>query len=44
MDDADGVNGQAGAPTLDKLIASIESAYPNRLVEVAHNILRITPR
>jgi len=44
MDDADGVNGQAGAPTLEELIASIKSAYPNRLVEVAHNILRITRR
>jgi hypothetical protein len=44
MDDADGVNGQAGAPTLEELTASIESSYPNRRVEVAHNILRITPR
>ena len=43
MDDADGVNGQAGTPKLEELIASIESEYPNRHVEVAHNILRITP-
>jgi ribosomal RNA adenine dimethylase len=44
MDDADGVNGQGGSPTLAELIASIESAYPNRHVEVARNIIRITPR
>ncbi len=43
MDDADGVNGQAGTPKLEELIASIESEYPNRHVVVAHNILRITP-
>ena len=40
LDDADGVNGQAGAPTLEELTASIESAYPNRLVEVAHKELK----
>jgi len=38
MDDADGVGG------LDELIATIESAYANRQVEVAQNIIRITPR
>jgi hypothetical protein len=26
------------------VIASIESSYPKRRVEVAHNIIRITPR
>ncbi len=44
MDDADGVNGQGGAPTLQDLVASIQSNYPNRTVEVARNIIRITPR
>jgi hypothetical protein len=43
MDDADGVNGQGGAPTLQDLIASIQSNHPNRRVEVARNIIRITP-
>lgn len=38
MDDADGVNG------LEELIASIEANYPARQVEVARNIIRITPR
>ncbi len=38
MDDADGVTG------LQELMASIESNYPNRQVEVARNIIRITPR
>lgn len=38
MDDADGVVG------LDGLIASISLTYPNRQVEVARNIIRITPR
>jgi hypothetical protein len=44
MDDADGVNGEGGSPTLDELIASIRSEHPNREVEVARNIIRITPR
>ena len=44
MDDADGVNGQGGSPTLEELIASIRSQYPNRQVEVERNIIRITPR
>ena len=44
MDDADGVNGQGGSLTLPELIASVESNYPNRRVEVARNIIRITPR
>ena len=44
MDDADGVNGEGGSPTLEELIASIRSNYPHREVEVANNIIRITPR
>lgn len=44
MDDADGVNGQGGSPTLPELTASIESNYPARKVQVARNIIRITPR
>ena len=44
MDDADGINGEGGSPTLPELIALIESSYPKRCIEVAHNIIRITPR
>ncbi len=44
MDDADGINGEGGSPTLPELIASIEANYPNRRVEVARNIIRITPK
>ncbi len=38
MDDADGVAG------LSDLLAAIASRHPDRQVEVAHNIIRITPR
>ena len=44
MDDADGVNGEGGSPTLEELIASIHANYPGRQVEVARNIIRITPQ
>jgi hypothetical protein len=44
MDDADGINGEGGSPTLDQLIAMIETNYPGRHVEVARNIIRITPK
>jgi len=44
MDDADGVNGEGGSPTLEELIGSIQADYPDRHVEVARNIIRITPR
>jgi len=43
MDDADGVNGEGGSPTLEELIGSIHADYPDRHVEVARNIIRITP-
>ncbi len=43
MDDADGIRGEGASPTLEELIASIRSHYPNRQVEVDRNILRITP-
>jgi hypothetical protein len=41
MDDARGLNGQNGAPTVAELKQRIESQYPGRLVEVKHDILRI---
>jgi hypothetical protein len=44
MDDADGINGEGGSPTLAELVASIEANYPSRRVEVARNIIRITPK
>ena len=44
MDDADGVNGEGGSPTLEELVASIHANFPERQVEVARNIIRITPK
>ena len=43
MDDARGLNGQNGAPTVDQLKQRIETDFPGREVEVKHDILRITP-
>ena len=42
MDDARGLNGQNGAPTVAELKQRIESEFPGRLVEVKYDILRIT--
>src|SRR5207244_13628340 len=44
MDDARGLNGQNGAPTVTELKQRIESEFPGRLVEVKYDILRITSR
>ena len=44
MDDARGLNGQNGAPTVAELKHRIESEFPGRLVEVKYDILRITSR
>lgn len=43
MDDARGLNGQNGAPTVAELKQRIESEFPERCVEVRYDILRITP-
>jgi hypothetical protein len=43
MDDARGLNGQNGAPTVQQLKQRIEGAYPGRGFEVKFDILRITP-
>lgn len=43
MDDARGLNGQNGAPTVVQLKQRVESEFPGRKVEVKHDILRITP-
>lgn len=42
MDDARGLNGQNGAPTVEELKRRIELEVPRRRVEVKHDILRIT--
>ena len=43
MDDARGLNGQNGAPTVEQLKQRIEAEFPGRSVEVKYDILRITP-
>jgi hypothetical protein len=41
MDDARGLNGQNGAPTVEDLKRRIEAEFPERSVEVKYDILRI---
>jgi hypothetical protein len=41
MDDARGLNGQNGAPTVEELKRRIEAEFPGRSVEVKFDILRI---
>ena len=43
MDDARGLNGQNGAPTVPELKQRLEAKFPGRLVEVKHDILRVVP-
>ncbi|MBZ5532704.1 MAG: class I SAM-dependent methyltransferase [Acidobacteriia bacterium] len=43
MDDARGLNGENGSPTVDQLKQRIAAQFPGRVVEVKHDILRITP-
>ncbi len=42
MDDADGLNGKNGAPTIAEVTQRIEMDFPRHTVTVANNILRIT--
>lgn len=42
LDDARGLNGRNGAPTVAELKSRIESEFPGRRVELKHDILRIT--
>jgi len=44
MDDARGLNGQNGAPTVEEVKRRVESEFPDRVVDVQYDILRITPR
>src|SRR5205823_1595110 len=43
MDDARGLNGQNGSPTVEQLKQRIEKEFPARSVEVKYDILRIMP-
>jgi hypothetical protein len=43
MDDAHGLNGKNGALTIEEVTKKILTDFPNRKVEVAFDILRITP-
>jgi hypothetical protein len=43
MDDARGLNGMNGAPTLAGVTHQIQSRFPEMKVEVAYDILRISP-
>ena len=42
MDDARGLNGENGAPTVAELSKRIQSEFPGKKIEVKHDILRIT--
>src|SRR5207302_1528555 len=42
MDDARGLNGQNGSPTVPQLKQQIEAEFPDRKVDVKYDILRIT--
>jgi len=44
LDDARGLTGQNGVPSVGDVKQHIESRFPTRLVEVQHDILRITLR
>jgi hypothetical protein len=44
MDDARGLNGQNGSPTVPELKRRIESEFSGRGFEVKYDILRITPK
>jgi hypothetical protein len=43
MDDAHGLNGENGALTIEEVTRSIHTEFPDRQVQVAFDILRITP-
>jgi hypothetical protein len=44
LDDARGLTGRDGVPSVRDVTTDVESKYPNRSVEVKHDIMRITPR
>jgi hypothetical protein len=44
LDDARGLTGRDGIPSVSDVKASIEAKFPNRQVEVEYDIMRVTPR
>lgn len=44
LDDARGLTGQDGIPSVDDVKTYVESKFPQRLVEVKYDIMRITLR
>ena len=44
LDDARGLTGRDGIPSVDDVKKYVESTFPNRSVAVRYDILRITPR
>jgi len=43
LDDARGLDGRNGALTVDALKRHVSAAFPDRAIEVKHDIVRITP-
>ena len=43
LDDARGLNGTHGTPRLEDFIGAIHAKYPERTIEVKHDIIRIYP-
>ena len=44
LDDARGLTGREGVPSVSDVQSHVESKFPQRAVEVEHDIMRITPR
>jgi hypothetical protein len=44
LDDARGLTGRDGIPSVDDVKAYVESKFPDRLVEVKYDIMRVTLR
>jgi hypothetical protein len=44
LDDARGLTGRDGIPSVGEVKAYVESKFPERSVEVGFDIMRITPR
>ena len=44
LDDARGLTGRDGVPSVKDVTAHVEGKFPRRIVEVKHDIMRITPR
>jgi hypothetical protein len=44
LDDARGLTGRDGIPSVEDVTAYVNTNFPNRSVEVKHDIMRITPK